>query len=102
MICGYNRPYITVAIHVNECPNTKNILTINLEVLEMFRKEHHFKTWIDGEYIYGSYKESYFNIISEFIMWKILKMDYFWNYFKGTGFTKIWDLDVLLKEKEDK
>ena len=35
-------------------------------------------------------------------MWKILKMDYFWNYFKGTGFTKIWDLDVLLKEKEDK
>ena len=66
----------------------------------MLRKTHHFKTWLDGKYVHGSYKQSYFNIISEFIMWKILKMDYFWNYFKGTGFTKVWDLDVLLKDKE--
>ena len=64
----------------------------------MFRKTYHFKTWVDGEYINGSYKESYFDIISEFVMFKILNMDYYWSYEgKTIGFTKVWSLDALLK-----
>ena len=66
----------------------------------MFRKTHHFRTWFQGEYIYDSYKISYFDILSKFIMWKILKMDYYWIYSKGLGFSKCWDLDILLKGKE--
>ena len=65
----------------------------------MFRKTHHFKTWVQGEYIYGSYKESYFNIISRFIMSDILNMDYYWSYHKIIRFNKCWDLDFLLNNK---
>ena len=66
----------------------------------MIRRNYHFKTYIgpnDDDYIHGTYKISYFNIISEFLMLKVLRMNYYWDYSKSLGFEKVWDIDYLMR-----
>jgi hypothetical protein len=60
-------------------------------------RKREFRTWFDGEYIYGEYKLSVLNIVSEYIMFHVLNMNYCWAYTRGFGFTKVYDIDYLMK-----
>jgi len=60
-------------------------------------RKRKFKTWIDGEYHYGEYTISMFDTISEYIMFHVLNMNYYWSYSRGMSFFKVYDLDYLME-----
>ena len=62
----------------------------------LMNRKRKFKTWLDGEYIYGEYKVSVFDTVSKYIMWDILNMNYYLAH-KGLGFHKVYNLEYLLK-----
>jgi len=63
----------------------------------LMNRKRKFKTWLNDGYIYGEYKISLFDIFSEYIMFDILNMNYYWSYHKGLGFDKVYDLKYLLE-----
>ena len=63
----------------------------------LMNRKRKFKTWLDGEYVHGEYKISLFDIFSEYIMFDIFNMNYYWSYHKGLGFDKVYDIEYLLK-----
>ena len=63
----------------------------------LMNRKRKFKTWLDGEYVHGEYKISLFDIFSEYIMFDIFNMKYYWSYQKGLGFDKVYDIEYLLK-----
>jgi hypothetical protein len=62
----------------------------------LMNRQRKFKTWVDGEYIHGEYNVSVFDIVSEYIMFHVFNMNYYWSYAKGLGFMKVYDLEYLM------
>ena len=62
----------------------------------LLSREREFKTWVDGEYIYGKYNVSVFDTVSKYIMFHVFNMNYYWSYAKGLGFMKVYDLEYLM------
>ena len=69
---------------------------MNLFKMLMNRKRK-FKTWIDGEYYHGEYTISVFDTVSKYIMFHVLNMNYYWTYDDGMNFSKVYDIDYILK-----
>jgi len=65
-------------------------------------RKRKFKTFLPmndsprGEYFYGEYTISVFDTVSEYIMWHVLDMDYFWSYESSMKFYKVYTLESLL------
>ena len=60
-----------------------------------------FKTWLNlGEgykYYHDEYTISVFDTVSEYIMFHVLNMNYYWAYCSSLGFSKVYDLDYLMR-----
>jgi len=63
----------------------------------LMNRRRKFKVWFDGEYIHDEYTISVFNTVSEYIMFHVLNMNYYWTYDDGMNFSKVYDIDYILK-----
>jgi len=66
----------------------------------LMNRRRKFKTWLNlGEgykYYHDEYTISVFDTVSEYIMWHVLDMDYFWSYESSMKFYKVYTLESLL------
>ena len=64
----------------------------------LINRKRKFKTWIDDEYYHGEYNISIFDTVSEYIMFHVFSMNYYWSYDNGRNFYKVYDIDYLINQ----
>lgn len=63
----------------------------------LMNRRRKFKTWFDGEYIHDEYTISAFDTFSQYIMFDVLNMNYYWAYNSMLRFYKVSDLEYLME-----